>query len=158
MNAIVSHVGSPVRFTDTRASDPRIADFFARSASLEPAAGAQAAQRLMPWLEAFDKKALLASVFAGLAAVSSASANSHPTSTSTIYFHAAAPGSLAELQAWDADAALSIWHDSADAEFLALYSEIESLAEAAAAELEANPVTEQNAEAWARALIASQRG
>ncbi|WP_152908684.1 hypothetical protein [Stenotrophomonas maltophilia] len=158
MNAVVSHVSSTGKFADTRASDPRIADFFARGASLEPSAGAEAAKRLMPWLEAFDKKILLASAFAGLAAVSSASANSHPTSTSTIYFHAAALSAPNDLDIWDADHALSVWHDSASAEFLNLYSEVESLAEAAVAALEADPVTEQNAEAWARALILSQRG
>lgn len=158
MNAIVSHIGSPARFADTRASDPRIADFFARSALMEPSAGSAAAQRLMPWLEGFDKKRLLASAFAGLAAMSSASANTHPTPTSTIYFHAAAVDATAEAAEWNADEAFAVWHDFNSAEFADLYKQVESLADAAAAELAANPVTEENAELWARALISSQRG
>ncbi|WP_153065979.1 hypothetical protein [Xanthomonas campestris] len=157
MNAIATP-NRYVRLTNTRSIDARINDLIreqSEAALKEPEVAVAAGQRLVHWLTKGEKSHLLASALAGLAVLTSGTANARPSpSTSTIFFQAPVMDSDACLIESDQD--LEMWQDLDSPDFDALYADVGAYAEAAVASLRSRPFEEQEAVAWAHNLIASQ--
>ncbi len=138
---------------DLRSFDQRVQGF---SNVRRNGAASVSGSNMVEWFSSIDKRKLLASALVGVAAISSGGAVAGKiSSTDTVYFPIAACESLDE--AWFAHD-LDIWSDVDGEDFGEIYAALGGLAEQAANALIEFPVTVENSEAWATALLESQRG